>query len=207
MSPYHIPLCPNETYHLFNRAVGSEKLFYTADNYRYFLDKMKQHILPIADFFTYSLIPNHFHLLVRIKDGKIIAQHFEQKKKKIFNATSSCLSDFIMEQFSNWLNGYTKAFNKMYNRKGALFMDYIKRSIVSEDSDFTSYIFYIHKNATHHNLCDKIGIWAHDGYQSLLSDKPTLLLRDETIAWFGSRERFIEFHDQPVPSKKVELFE
>jgi len=207
MSAYHIPLCPNETYHLFNRAVGSEKLFYTPDNYRYFIDKMKQHILPVADFFTYSLMPNHFHLLVRIKDEKIITRHFELKKKKIFNAISSSLSDFIMEQFSNWLNGYTKAFNKMYNRKGALFMDYLKRSIVSKDSDLTSYIFYIHKNAVHHDLCDKIGNWAYDSFQSLLSNKQTLLLRDEVMAWFGSKEKFIEFHNQPALLKKIEAFE
>jgi hypothetical protein len=32
-------------YHLFNRAVGNKKLIRAAENYRYFLSKMKQHIL------------------------------------------------------------------------------------------------------------------------------------------------------------------
>jgi putative transposase len=205
MSRYHIPLHSNETYHLFNRAIGNEKLFYSDDNYRYFLSKMKEHILPVADIFTYSLLPNHFHLLVRIKAEKIITEWFEYRKKKAFDATIFSLPDFVMEQFSNWFNGYTKAFNKMYNRKGSLFMDYLKRSIVNKDSDFSSYIFYIHKNAVHHNLCKRIGQWHYDGYASLLSDKPTLLLRDEVMAWFGSKELFIKFHDQPITLKKLEL--
>ncbi len=157
MPNHHVPLLPDNIYHLFNRAIGNEKLFNTDDNYRYFLSKMAQHILPVADIFTYSLLPNHFHLLIRIKDKKLIAPYFELKKKKKFKAIENSLPDFIMEQFSNWLNGYTKALNKMYNRRGGLFMDYLKRSVVEKDTDFTTFIFYIHKNAVHHGICKKIG--------------------------------------------------
>jgi putative transposase len=207
MSKYHIPLLPSNSYHLFNRAVGNEKLFKSDDNYRYFLSKMAQHILPVADIFTYSLLPNHFHLVVRIKDEKNIIEYFELKKKKSFNPINFSLPDFVMEQFSNWLNGYTKAFNKMYIRKGALFIDYLKRSIVEKENDFTSFIFYVHKNAVHHGICKKIGEWKFDGYQSLLSEKSTLLLRDEVLEWFGSKELFIKFHNQPIELKKIDVFE
>ncbi len=204
MANYHIPLLPGHTYHIFNRAVGNEKLFITDDNYRYFLAKMAQHILGVADVFTYSLIPNHFHLLVRIKDEKLLVPYFELKKKKRFTSADDPLPDFIMQQFSNWLNGYTKAFNKQNVRKGALFLDYLKRSNVENESDFTSFIFYVHKNAVHHGLCKKIGEWKYDGYQSLLSEKTTLLLRNEVIDWFGSTELFIKFHDQPVELKSID---
>ncbi len=205
MSKYHIPLLPNELYHVFNRAIGNDRLFKTEENYRYFLFKMANYILPVADILTYSLLPNHFHLLIRVKSDEIIITYFELKKKKRFNALTDSLSDFIMEQFSNWLNGYTKAFNKMYSRKGALFIDYLKRSCVKEDCDFTSFIFYIHKNAVHHNLSAKIGEWKHDGYNSIVSTKPSLLLRDEVIKWFGSVELFIKFHAQPVQIKLIDF--
>jgi REP element-mobilizing transposase RayT len=204
MSKYHTPLFPGHTYHLFNRAVGNEKLFKNDDNYRYFLSKMSQHILPIADVFTYSLMPNHFHLLVRIKDEKIISTWFEIRKKKSLHTLENSLPDFIMEQFSNWFNGYTKAFNKQHGRKGSLFLDYMKRSVVENESDFTSFVFYIHKNAVHHGLCKKIGEWKYDGYQALLSERPSLLLRNEVIEWFGSIELFIKFHEQPVELKSID---
>ncbi len=205
MPNHHIPLLPGGIYHIFNRAVGNERLFKTAENYRYSLLKMAQHILPVADVFTYSLMPNHFHLLVRIKNEKIIIPYFELKKKKNFIDTENALPDFIMEQFSNWLNGYTKAFNKMYNRKGALFIDYLKRSSMENDSDLTSFIFYIHKNAVHHGLCKKIGEWKYDGYASILSNSPTLLQRVEVINWFGNSALFIKFHTQPVALKKIDI--
>ena len=205
MSKYHIPLQADTHYHLFNRAVGNEKLFLSADNYVYFLKKLKQHIVPVADLFAYSLLPNHFHLLCRIKPENELLQHFETRKKRSFDPAKNSVPDFVMEQFSNWLNGYTKAFNKMYNRKGGLFIDYLKRNQAAADEMLTSFIFYLHKNAVHHGLTKKIGEWPYDSYNELLSDKPTELKRDEVIEWFGSPEQFILFHEQPVALKHPNL--
>jgi REP element-mobilizing transposase RayT len=201
MSKQHIPLHPDNFYHLFNRAVGNEKLFQTDENYRYFLTRMKQHILPVADLFAYSLLPNHFHLFIRIKPVDNILSFFEKKKRQPFNEKENNLSDFIMKQFSNWLNGYTKAFNKMYNRKGSLFIDYMKRVEAEAESDISSFIFYIHKNAVHHGLKKIIGDWPFDSYRAILSEKPTDLKREEVIEWFGSKQSFIDFHKQPVNLK------
>jgi len=202
---YHIPLMTDHFYHLFNRAVGQEKLFRTNENYLYFLTRMKHHILPVADLYAYSLLPNHFHLVVRVKQEKELIDFFEVKKGKMFNMSENYLPDFVMEQFSNWLNGYTKAVNKMYKRKGGLFMDYIKRSEATLDSSLTSFIFYVHKNAVHHGLTKNIGDWTFDSYNTLVSTMPTALKRSEVIEWFGSLKIFIEFHKQPVDLKNDDI--
>ena len=141
MPDYHIPLSPSSTYHIFSRAVCNEKLFRTDENYRFFLARLVVYVLPVADIFTYSLLPNHFHLLLRIKEEHIIKDQFKQRKKIPFRDNVHSLPDFIMEQFSNWLNSYTKAYNKRFSRKGALFMDYLKRSRVEKESDFASFVF------------------------------------------------------------------
>ena len=205
MKDYHQPLLPDETYHLFSRAVGSEKLFLSSENYRFFLQKLKQHTSAVCDIYCYALLPNHFHLLARMKDEKSIIRHFEEVKKTSFQLLQHDLLDFIMERFGNFLNSYTKAFNKMYNRKGALFMDYLKRSKVNDESDFTAYVWYIHKNAVHHQLTKAIGEWQYDSYTSLLSDAPTSLLRRKMIDWFGSRNEFIKFHQQKIYPKSLDI--
>ena len=201
MNSYHQKLLPDNTYHLFSRAVGNEKLFLSSDNYYYFLEKLKQHTDNVCKIYAYSLLPNHFHLLAKIEDEKSITQHFEMVKKKDFNSLTDDLSDFIMERFSNLLNSYRKSVNKRENRKGAPFMDYMKRSIVNKDTDFTNFIWYIHKNAVHHQLTEKIGDWKYDSYQSLLRSAPTNLLRQEVLKWFGNKEKFIEFHQQTIYPK------
>ncbi len=152
MNEYHQPLLPQHTYHLFSRAVGHEKLFLSDGNYFFFLRKLKQHTSAICSLYCYALLPNHFHLLARMGDEENIIKHFEAVKKTSYESAKHDLSDFIMERFSNFLNSYTKAFNKVNQRKGALFMDYMKRSCVNEENDFTAYVWYIHKNPVHHQL-------------------------------------------------------
>lgn len=201
MKQYHQPLLPSHSYHLFSRAVGSEKMFLNTENYLFFLQKLKQHTASVCQLYCYSLLPNHFHLLVRIKDEGDIISYFETIKKTSYQPLLRNISDFIMERFSNCLNSYTKAFNKVHQRKGALFMDYMKRSIVNDVSDLTAYIWYIHKNAVHHQLVKAIGEWRFDSYHSILSDAPTSLLRNEMIDWFGNKYEFIKFHQQSVHIK------
>ncbi|MFC5284800.1 transposase [Pedobacter alpinus] len=201
MSNQYQPLLPSEIYHLFTRAVGAEKLFLKPENYYFFLSKLKFHTENVCSLYCYTLIPNHFHLLVRIHDEELIIKAFEVKKNKSYDPLLHSLPDFIMEKFSNFLNSYTKAFNKVNQRKGSLFIDYLKRNIVNQNSDFLAFTWYIHKNAVHHGLTNKVGDWQFDSYQSLLSNKPTSLLRNDLMAWFDNREEFIIYHQQNIQLK------
>jgi putative transposase len=193
---FHQALLPGESYHLFTCAVGREKLFISKENYIFFLRKLKAHTAAICCLFCYSLLPNHFHLFVRIHSEEMIIRYFEQVKKVKYDSSKHDLSDFIMERFSNLLNSYTKMFNMRYNRKGGLFIDYLKRSRVESDSDFTAYVLYIHNNAVHHGYTRALGEWKFDSYNTMISDAPTATLRGEVLSWFGNKEKFIQFHRQ-----------
>ncbi len=203
MQNYHQPILPSACYHLFSRGVGSEKLFLEPKNYIFFLDKLNFHTNHVASIFCYSLLPNHFHLVVRIRSVEDIISHFEVIKKKKFDRVAHDISDFIMERFSNFLNCYTKSFNKVYNRKGALFMDYLKRSVVEKDGDLISYIFYTHKNALHHGYTNKMGAWNYDSYNIMEKEEPTHLLKNEVFEVFGGKDKFVKFHEQPVDRKPI----
>ncbi len=205
MSKYHVPLMPNAIYHLFSRAIGNEKLFFSNENYYYFLQLLAKYILPVVDILAYSLLPNHFHLLIKIKDQEQIQAYYSQLKQVKEPLTEKQVSKFIMQQFSNWLNAYAKAFNKKYNRKGALFIDYIKRSEAKTDNDITAFILYVHKNAVHYGYAGKIGDWYFDSYQAIIGNKPTLLNRAFCIDWFGGINPFILFHQQPIELKNISV--
>ena len=200
MPNYHIPLLPDRHYHIFSRAIGSERLFLNEENFRYFLRKANEHLSPVCWFWAYCLIPNHFHFLVEIKSEPAIEAVFRQAKKpRVYSP--ELLSDFVMERFSNLLNAYTKAFNKQNQRKGALFMNYLRRVEIRKDSQLTATIFYVHKNPVHHGLVKAIGNWKWSSFPAYLSDAPTKLKRDEGLQWFGGREAFVKFHDQPIDLK------
>jgi len=197
MQDYHIPLIPEGTYHILSHAVGNDLLFRSEENYRFFLQKYVAYITPIADTHSFALLPNHFHFLIRIKNEASIEAYFKKKKiNKDFATTTA--PDFIMQCFSNFLNSYSKSYNKVYRRMGALFVDYLRRVEVKSDEQFGSTVFYIHKNPAHHGICNNLTDWYWTSYKIFLSQSPTIILRNETLDWFGGVERFIDYHNQPI---------
>ena len=77
-------------------------------------------------------------------------------------------------------------------------MDTMRRVEVLDDSQFGTTVFYVHKNAVHHRYTTAIEEWIWSSYHSLLSNSPTMLLRDEVMEFFGGRVGFQKFHQQDI---------
>jgi REP element-mobilizing transposase RayT len=193
------PLYPDSFYHVYSHAVDPEKLFRTDDNCRYFLKKYTQYISPVCQTFAYCLMPNHFHFLIRVRSEKELRKSQKAQKPDMdWNAR-----DFVMQQFSNFLNAYAKAYNKKYNRRGALFVDYLRRKTISSDRYLLNVIHYIHFNPVHHGYCNDLNDWTFTSYHALRSRRPTYLDRKNVIDLFGDLNSFDKFH-QKMPEKKLE---
>ena len=123
-------------------------------------------------------------------------------KKGVGFTENTKLPMFIMQQFSNWQNSYAKAFNKVYDRKGSLFMDYMRRVQVDKDLQLGNSVFYIHKNPVHHGFVDKIDKWPWSSYTEYVKNKFSIVDNKEVLEWFGTIENFIQFHQQPITLKK-----
>jgi len=54
-------------YHIYNRGINGELIFKSDRNYSFFLNKVVEFLTPVCDVYAYCLMPNHFHLLVKIK--------------------------------------------------------------------------------------------------------------------------------------------
>ncbi|PIQ48234.1 MAG: hypothetical protein COW03_11310 [Cytophagales bacterium CG12_big_fil_rev_8_21_14_0_65_40_12] len=176
---------PDRYYHVVNHAVGSENLFRSDDNYRYFLKKYAIYAPSVCSTLCYCLMPNHIHILILTHDEDTLSQH--PKFKGDFHK-------LVMQQFSNLLNAYTKAFNNQHNRKGALWIDYTKRFSIESNSYLTAAINYIHQNPVKHGFTKTTEDWPYSSYDSHLSHKATLLSRTDVLNWFGGVEEYINFH-------------
>ena len=55
-------------YHVYNRSVDRKPMFRSDANYEYFLHRYDHYISGYAETYAYSLMNNHFHLLIRVKD-------------------------------------------------------------------------------------------------------------------------------------------
>lgn len=102
-----------------------------------------------------------------------------------------------MQQLSNFLNSYAKAFNKQHNRRGALFLDFTRRKEIKDEFYFSRIINYIHQNPVHHRFCKSAADWEYSSYNSIISvNKNTQLERNAVFDWFRGVEEFIIFHQK-----------
>jgi putative transposase len=84
-----IPFEEGRFYHIFNRGNNKENLFIEEKNYSYFLQKLRQHILPICNLYAYCLMPNHFHLVLQIKENGALPNEYSLGKKKLHQPFSN----------------------------------------------------------------------------------------------------------------------
>lgn len=169
-----IPLIPGKYYHIYNRACGFEKLFWENFNYEFFLERFMERLSGILYLYCYCLMPNHFHLLVGMKDlniGEKSSQYYSRK-------------------FGDFFNSYTQSFNKYYKRHGSLFSQNFKRKEVDDITYRRMVVIYIHRNPLKHELVDDLRKWQHSSYQEILSAKPEICHGEDVISWFGNKEIF-----------------
>jgi len=172
-------------YHIYSHANGRDLIFREEENYKYFLEKLVKYIVPIAEIYAYCLMPNHFHLLVRFKSKDQIPNEDEHK--------------YLMKQFSNLLNSYAKAYNKKYNRKGSLFLDYLKRKRVEDEKYLIKLLHYIHNNPINHGFVKDIKEWKYSSYHSYINlAKKSKIKRTVMMQYFDEVNDFIEYHQSTV---------
>lgn len=179
---------------MLSRANGSELLFRNEDNYHFFLYRYLKYISPVAQTLAWALLPNHFHFLMRIRDTDELLRYYLAVKGK-YPQETEWASELVMQQFSNLLNSYAKSYNRIYNRKGALFIDYLRRVPVESGEQLLNTVFYIHNNAVHHRICDRIDQWRWTSYHEYISTRGfDLADKKEVMGHFPDLASFIEFH-------------
>jgi putative transposase len=148
-------LVQNNIYHVYNRGNNKQKIFFSRDNYLYFLKTMHKTIAPCCDVLAWCLMPNHFHFLIHaneksiieIKDGSFPRQQFSQQVKQL-------------------LSSYAKAVNKQYNFTGSLFQQKTKAICVNDGklSYAVTAFHYIHQNPLKASLVKNMEAWEFSSF-------------------------------------------
>lgn len=185
-------LLPDTYYYIYNHANGDDNLFREERNYHYFLKKYSQYIDPVAETAAWCLMPNHFHLLVKIKNGEEIASTYP-KFGTLDKSTDK--SNFISKRFGNFFSSYTQSFNKVYDRRGSLFLKNFKRKEITDEDYLRNLVLYIHLNPVHHGFCKDIGEWKWTSYDSFIRSVEELVYQ-----LFNDRENYQMMHRSQRPS-------
>jgi REP element-mobilizing transposase RayT len=195
MRDYHSYFEPNHFYHIYNRAIGEEKLFKEDENYKFFLKKWDQYLGKYLEVWAYCLMPNHFHFLIRVK------RNVKLSKEDLTGFQN--LSGLVSQKFSNFFNSYTKSFNKVNSRHGSLFQRPFKRVKVDSQQYLQHLIHYIHHNPIHHNLTQSYTDWKFSSYSAILSQHTTDIPRQKVLDLFNGRKSFTSHHQEMKNYNKI----
>jgi putative transposase len=166
------PLQTGIIYHIYNRGVNSETIFREKRNYTYFISLYSRHIQPVADTYAFCLLPNHFHLLIEVKQDLTGLKNLSGLRNP-------------SQAFSNLFNAYAKSINIAYQRTGPVFERPFKRIPVKDSPYFLRLLVYIHQNPQRHGLIDDFRDWPYSSYGVLTGNQPTFIRRDVVREWFG----------------------
>ncbi len=188
------PLLPGKYYHIFNRGSNRKKIYYSEENYRYFLRLVDRYLSGYIDILSYCLLPNHFHMVIRVKDYDEIKIHSDEYLNTTVNNAES-LSKIIANQFKRLFITFAMAINKQENIVGNLFDPKYKRLEI-EDDDYLKYlIFYTHYNPEKHGMIKSFKDYRYSSFKVFSSSQHTKVNREHILDIFGGLENFLNYHD------------
>ncbi len=192
----------NSYFHVYNRGNAKNNIFIDNEDFELFILKINQNLFPdmyrpkrlysapIPDgsfsMISYCLMPNHFHFLIR-QNGDIT------------------ISKLILKVYT----GYSKYFNKKYNRVGHVFQDQFKQVLVDDDDYLRWLSVYIHQNPKVAMLVSNLADYRWSSYTDYINGSGGLVSCDKEIilSQFDSLNeysRFLSEGYEVIKSKKRE---
>lgn len=187
----------NGYYHIYNRGVEKRIIFQDEQDYRVLLYFLKLYLLPpnalkaekgysfaknnrrrsLNNFhqkitlLAYSLIPNHFHFLLKQEPANGIEKFMRSLGTK-----------------------YVQYFNKRYQRVGPLFQDTYKAVLVETDEQLLHLSRYIHLNPAEHSdkeyPLQKVLPESYSSYADYLGKRQTKWVHpEEVLSFFKTAQR------------------
>jgi len=183
-------LIPGEIYHIYNRSAGKKTIFHSDGDYNRFILKMVEYKQKFpVDILAYCLMPNHFHLLIRVPVLIQTPRGFPKPPGSSMEKTQGCpagplgvcvskdawvskedtATRFLHRLFTSYAKYYCHKYSD--NHSGRLFESPYKSKHVGDDAYYLQLCGYIHDNPVRKKLVQKPEEWAFSSYLALIGER------------------------------------
>lgn len=175
------PFAAGEYYHIFNHANGKDNLFTCDDDYSRFLSLLKQFITPHIQVLAWCLMPNHFHLMARVREADL--PHLA-----------------IAEAFRLMFSTYAAQFNAEHKRVGSVFRKRFKHLWIDNSEYLYQVAHYVHRNPVHHGFVTDLADWRWSSFKVIRDATPDGVTDIAACLdlFDGSRKQFLRLHGVEV---------
>ena len=187
-----IPLTTNQIYHIFNRGVNKNDIFFSQKDYNRFLAAAKHYIIknskfsyekspvdnneandpvslasgPKIEILAYCLMPNHFHFLIK-----------------------QLIDSGITMYMRRFMNSYVHYVNVKNKRLGPLFQGRFKNVLVDSDEQLLHVSRYIHLNPLVSNLVANLDDYPWSSYLTYTSSAEDRFISPQIISNMFKKKR------------------
>lgn len=209
------PILGDRYYHIFNRGSNKQNIFYSPENYLYFLRLINQFLTGYAEFLAYCLLPNHFHLIIKTVEKINVCILDEQEnrslqKERFFKPIiedENKIGKLVVGRLKRLFITYSMAINKQENRTGNLFDPKYKRLMITDDDYLRYVIFYTHFNPEKHGLLNDFRKYRYSSYKALTGNAQTKMNREAVYEIFGGKSSFINYHSAMHEEREKDILE
>jgi len=179
---------PEHLYHVIGRGIEQRDIFVDHRDYTDFLNRLQEGLEETGSkCFAFSLLPNHFHLLV-MRGHRPLAE--------------------LMRRL---MTGYAVRFNRRYQRVGHLFQNRYKAILCDRDSYFLELVAYIHLNPLRAGLVQdlkELREYKWCGHTAILGrNMHGFLAKEDVLTQFGNHLRSAMRKYESFISERVNRFE
>jgi REP element-mobilizing transposase RayT len=202
-----LAFAPGEYYHLYNRGVNRERVFFEPENYLFFLRRLREQLSPILEVVAYCLMPTHYHLLVQVKALQTSQTSEVSKTSEVcLKVCSEVCSARVSGAMMRLAVSYTKAVNKRYERVGPLFQGSFQARHVDRNEYLVYLSRYIHLNPQAAGYVEHAEEWQYSSYRDYLGARQgTLPVPGVVLGQFSSPNAYRQFVEQQAPEAEERI--
>jgi REP element-mobilizing transposase RayT len=193
-------------YHVYNRTNNQEGLFLSVSN-RFFIKNLFIRYLKVTlDICAYSLLGNHFHLCIKVKEIETIINELKKIEPNHQTKTirafikdpdkPNAVHTIVSHQFSRFFVCYSKSYNAWHDRVGNLFNRPFKRAKIFNTYAFKLKIYYVHHNARKHKIVTNFEDHPWNSYHEIVINESNIINLPLILELFSGINSFKKFHQE-----------
>lgn len=201
------PFYSSQFYHIVCKSIDDVLLFRQEKDFAVLHQKFQQFTESYLDVWSHSLLINHTHYVVRVKEIENILDALKQQKTEkltqsqrrlLENPTHEKKLDEMLErQMNRFLVSYANYYKNKYDHHGGLFQKPFKRISIDDDSHLQQAIIYTHANPQKHGMVDDYRQYPYSSYHSICNRYEENSYR-EVLNFFGGLTLFKKIHYEQI---------
>lgn len=194
-------------YHIVCKSIDGLLLFPDEQDYFVFHQRFQRFTQSYFDVWSYTLLENHGHYIIKVKSTENIIDAVKKMKPKHLtesqcrlaqNTTDELIMNRMLErQMNRFLVSYCNYYKNKYFHHGGLFQKPFKRIKIQDADHLQQAIIYTHANSQKHDIIKDYKLYPYSSFLPICNSHQNGVFK-EVVDFFGGVDLFVKLHDQQI---------